>query len=447
MADRDRTLDVERHCLAALCADGLRPADWSILRPEWFMLPDHRLIAAEFLRQLGETGAVDVGLAFIALRDTVTADVLALPDLGASDLRAWTRHVADLHLSREADAALRAIGATDAGLDRILAMRQRLDDLLASVTVTAAPDLLRGFLDHLDSPASSIIGTGFAGVDQRLNGGLDAGHLMIIGGQPGAGKTSFALTVAHRVATAGHAVDFWSAECSPDLLFRWLVAAASGIPAARIAQRDLTPEERETAVEAATEISGLPLRLRSTDGRDVAALAREVRATDAALVVVDYAQLIPDGVTAARGITSTAAGGGDVFSVLNAATKAAGTRMILAAALSRSSKTRAGELPNMGDIRDTSAAEHAADVLAILTSAPTVLQLCGVADAIDPNLNPMEAIDVAFALVKYRHGRAGGGVVMSFDRPRFRFLNRPLAPPRVNGRAVPLCEPAGSLSF
>lgn len=58
--------------------------------------------------------------------------------------------------------------------------------------------------------------TGFPSVDKWLGGGVRRGDLVCIGGETGSGKSSLALAMALRMAQAGTAATFLSAEMSVD---------------------------------------------------------------------------------------------------------------------------------------------------------------------------------------------------------------------------------------
>ena len=49
------------------------------------------------------------------------------------------------------------------------------------------------------------VGLGFDPLDKVLGGGIRPGDLLLIGGAPGAGKTTFALQAAHNIAASGQA--------------------------------------------------------------------------------------------------------------------------------------------------------------------------------------------------------------------------------------------------
>ena len=69
----------------------------------------------------------------------------------------------------------------------------------------------QGFLNNINKNTSSCIPTGFAELDNQLDGGLYAG-LYVIGAISSLGKTTFCLQIADQIARAGHDVLIFSLE-------------------------------------------------------------------------------------------------------------------------------------------------------------------------------------------------------------------------------------------
>src|SRR5665811_2085525 len=82
-----------------------------------------------------------------------------------------------------------------------------------------------------DEPAGAKVWpSGFARLDSTLTGGFRAGELVLLGGGPGLGKTTFALQVARNLVASGHSVVFFSFEHDyHSLLERLIVMEAAEI--------------------------------------------------------------------------------------------------------------------------------------------------------------------------------------------------------------------------
>jgi len=75
---------------------------------------------------------------------------------------------------------------------------------------TAAPKLLR--IDDVDLDAHPRLGTGFRELDRVLGGGLVRGGLVLIGGDPGIGKSTLVLQACARLCAQGASVLYASGE-------------------------------------------------------------------------------------------------------------------------------------------------------------------------------------------------------------------------------------------
>jgi len=82
-----------------------------------------------------------------------------------------------------------------------------------------------------DEPAGAKVWpSGFDRLDSMLTGGFRAGELVLLGGGPGLGKTTFALQVARNLVVSGHSVVFFSFEHDyHSLLERLIVMEAAEI--------------------------------------------------------------------------------------------------------------------------------------------------------------------------------------------------------------------------
>lgn len=93
--------------------------------------------------------------------------------------------------------------------------------------------------------------TGIGEVDRVLGGGVVSGGAMLVGGEPGVGKSTLLLQVAGSLAMSGNSVLLASAEESPDQVA--MRAERLGAPSERIMV--LAEPSVETIVAAATDLS------------------------------------------------------------------------------------------------------------------------------------------------------------------------------------------------
>ncbi|MEP7053644.1 MAG: DnaB-like helicase C-terminal domain-containing protein [Actinomycetota bacterium] len=71
--------------------------------------------------------------------------------------------------------------------------------------------------------------TGFSPLDRELAGGLRAGELIVVGGAPGLGKTTFALQIARNIVSAGGRAAYVCYEHEERVLLQKLVAMEAGL--------------------------------------------------------------------------------------------------------------------------------------------------------------------------------------------------------------------------
>jgi len=86
-------------------------------------------------------------------------------------------------------------------------------DRAASSRVLTAPKPVR--ISEVETAGDRRVGTGVAEFDRVLGGGLVRGSLVLLGGEPGIGKSTLLLQVADALATAGSRVLYACGEESP----------------------------------------------------------------------------------------------------------------------------------------------------------------------------------------------------------------------------------------
>lgn len=112
-------------------------------------------------------------------------------------------------------------------LEQLAARRSSCEPVRVSDTIADYLTLLQQRVDR-DNRVLPIA-TGFAHLDEQLDGGLERGTLTIIGGRPGTGKTAAALGIARNVAHDGVAF-FQSMEMSKNQLNERNIAAMGRLP-------------------------------------------------------------------------------------------------------------------------------------------------------------------------------------------------------------------------
>ena len=145
------------------------------------------------------------------------------------------------------------------------------------------------------------IPTGFHELDDRLSGGLWNGELIIVGGRPGKGKSSFMLASAMNAAREGKKVGFFSLEMPPEQNGQRTLASASlvSISEQRKGPKHLTEQNwaaMTAGLERISESMGGRFRLYKGTKltlEKISMIARHAKERgELDLLVIDYLQLM-----------------------------------------------------------------------------------------------------------------------------------------------------------
>ena len=112
------------------------------------------------------------------------------------------------------------------------------------------------------------LSTGFKVLDAVTNG-LNGGELVLIGGRPGMGKSSFALNLALNAANAlkgkgRSAVAYFSMEMPSSRLTERYLSAITRIPSMKIIKGELTADEFQQIAEVSGDLEKTPLYIDDT---------------------------------------------------------------------------------------------------------------------------------------------------------------------------------------
>lgn len=136
--------------------------------------------------------------------------------------------------------------------------------------------------------------TGIFDLDKVTNG-LHEEELTIVGARPGVGKTTFALQIAHYIATKGTTVGIISLEMSESQIIQKLISKVSNVNSNKLRTGNLDKTEQEKVAIAEGKISDLPIfintRVRSI--QEIETYARRLKnKNNLGLLVIDYIQLV-----------------------------------------------------------------------------------------------------------------------------------------------------------
>lgn len=124
---------------------------------------------------------------------------------------------------------------------------------------------------RIDSRAESggpgdTVATGFGSLDHLLGGGIRRQDLVVLAGDVGAGKSSFALAIALRSAAAGTPVVYLSGEMSEERLMERALALEGRVPVDALRGGELDDVSRSAVGAAALRLRDLPLIFRPLTG-------------------------------------------------------------------------------------------------------------------------------------------------------------------------------------
>ena len=167
-------------------------------------------------------------------------------------------------------------------------------------------ELRRAYLDRISDIdegeiPGDVVPTGFPSLDGVLSGGMHQGHLIVLAGRPGMGKTAFAQQIAVNVAEGGRSAIFESLEMSSLEVMERVISRHSGISVSHLKMADLTLVDYPLLLEAIESFGKLPL-LVDDASFDVDTMIKNAKTATACLaalklpslgaIFVDYLQLI-----------------------------------------------------------------------------------------------------------------------------------------------------------
>ncbi|MFC1987794.1 replicative DNA helicase [Chloroflexota bacterium] len=205
--------------------------------------------------------------------------------------------------------------------------------------------------------------SGFTGLDELL-GGFQHSDLIVIGGRPSMGKTSFILNIARNAAVEqGACVAIFSLEMARDSLVWRLLSSETGVNLNRIRLGLHTEEEEKKIMEATGKLSEVPIyiddtpQLRMVEMRSKARRLHFEHHID--LIILDYMHLMQsDGRTENRvqelGFLSRS---------LKGLARELDVSVLAVSQLSRASEFRASHVPQLSDLRESGSIEQDADVV------------------------------------------------------------------------------------
>lgn len=257
--------------------------------------------------------------------------------------------------------------------------------------------------------------TGFARMDEALNGGIADGTLFVIAARPSIGKTSLALNIAANCAQAGKRVLFTSLEMSREDIAERFMCGYMGAT-----EKDV----RQNAESLFPKIDGDFL---IDDGARSLAGIRSVfsRNWEVDLFIIDYLQLISalgrDGKESSR-INEM----GRITRELKLLAMDMKKPVILLSQLSRAiEKDRNNREPVLSDLRDSGTIEQDADYVTFLWDKNSKKRDDNDIDDEEWGIDAAEK-DIRWILRKNRYGPPNRSYKMDFKGEHYSFTHKPI---------------------
>lgn len=353
-----------------------------LLRPEHFFDETNRIIYAESCRQIIDCKTCDVITVGEALAGRVTLSELnsvAQYVPSVANVRRYAETVVERFQSR----ALLAVSAEITELawdhDRSIGDRVELAQAELGKLTEGGPqrddwqDSSSGmvvFIDELQRRADgevNFVSTGICALDERLDGGMREGEVIVLAARPSMGKTALGLTIGENVAQDGHAVGILSMEMPKAQVHGRRVSMHSRIPLHKLKRPERMNDSDWTATTDSVEAIGkLPVFVSDQTGltiNQVRTKARNLkRRHDLRVLVIDYIGLM-EGTDRKANRTIQLA---EVSRGLKSLAKELGITILLLAQLNREVEKRPNNRPILSDLRECGDIEQDADVVVFI---------------------------------------------------------------------------------
>jgi replicative DNA helicase len=386
-----QSIEAESSMLGGLL---LQPALWDevadTLTEADFYRYEHRLIFGGIAQLCNASKQVDVLTVYEALRGSGKADevgglvylnTLAQFVPSAANIRRYAEIIRGRSLQRRLIAASDEIGAL------AYAGGKDADELIADAEGTIAKLLDTGpkgddwegsddgmqiLLKRLDDEANkrvipAVVSTGLFDLDNRLDGGMRTGEVIVIGSRTRMGKSAFALSIIHKAAMEGNCCGFLSMEMPKKQVQNRRLSIETGIHLQRLKMPErLRNEDWPRITEAMEKMRGTQLYVSDTPAlniNQVRAKAKMLkRRRGLRVLVVDYLGLMM-GLDPKNLRTYQIA---EITTGLKNLAKELDITVLLLVQIDRKVEQRVDQMPMLADLRDSGSIEQDADVVLFL---------------------------------------------------------------------------------
>lgn len=268
-----------------------------------------------------------------------------------------------LHAITEGSSAIEMVNTTQHALSSIAEHSKPIDITRAADVM---PALIADIQERMDS-GGKVKGllSGYPDLDKILCG-MRGGHMVVLAGRPGAGKTTLAMNIAEHAALNGTGSLIFSLEMQKIELVRRMLSSIGRVPLSAIDSGQIG-DHNAGITSGASKIKDLPIWIsdRSNLGiGQIHALASfQKRTHKIGLIVIDYIGLVR---TSSNKQSTRTQELGEVSRQCKAMAKDLDVPVIVLAQLNREIDKTERE-PRLSDLRDSGEIEQDADVVAFVT--------------------------------------------------------------------------------
>lgn len=240
---------------------------------------------------------------------------------------------------------------------QVLRAPRKLSDIALQRTAhyeaLQAGDVVAGWPSHIPS------------LDRALSGGFRPGKLYFVGARPAVGKSSLSAQILIDLARDGHPGLMLSQEMAAEEVADRAVSNIGRIDYARLQTGRMRDDDWTRAVEMLHEMSSLPVWVDDQPALTVGDIRNKARMVPGLQVLVlDYLQLCSKSVGTKAGNRNSEIE--EISRGLKALAMEMGLAVIALSQLNREVEKRAGQRPQLSDLRDSGSIEQDADAVLFL---------------------------------------------------------------------------------
>ncbi|MDD0837887.1 replicative DNA helicase [Curvibacter sp. HBC61] len=351
-----------------------------ILQPAYFFVEDDRTIYTALSGLINACKPCDPISTHEALAGSISLEYLVSLEHSATGGLSSARRHAEIVASRAKGRELAAIASEVQELARNHAMSidervELVTEQLSRLAGDAQQDDWVGsdqgmveFCESIqsrnDGGSPDFVSTGLRDLDERLNGGLRPGNLVVIAARPGIGKTALALDIGMHSARQGESVGMFSLEMPRAELQNRQVSKVSKIPFSSILRPERLSDWQWSEISrTAEQIRQIPFFINDNSSLNINQLRAKSRSLKRRkglrVLIVDYLGLM-DGTDVKANRTTQLE---EVTRGLKKLAKELGITVLLLAQLNREVEKRTDQVPQLSDLRDCGAIEQDADIV------------------------------------------------------------------------------------